>query len=477
MTAGDLTALSPFLITAANLVVVLITLALYRNHALTAILTVGGLFAALVALPAAYSVGARTITPLLIVDGYGLLMMGLVLTATAAVAVLSYGYLDGQRESREEYYVLLLCACLGSMVVVCSSHFASFFIGLELLNVSLYALIAYTRGRVKSLEGGLKYLIPAAASDAFLLFGMALVYCDTGTMEFVRLQQGIASQSGLVILTGLAMLFVGIGFKLALVPFHLWVADVYQGAPAPVTAFVATVSKGAVFALLFRYFRHGTEDGGSGLFVLFSAIAVASMFVGNLLALMQDNVKRLLAYSSIAHLGYLLVTFLAGGQLAVTAALYYLAAYFVTTLGAFGVVTVLSSSEHDADDLACYRGLAWRRPALAAVFTAMLLSLAGIPVTAGFIGKFYAVAAGVGTAKWLLVTTLILNSVIGLFYYVRVMVALFAHPDEDRPILEPSARTPWPAHALLAVLAGLLLWLGLYPPTWLNVIALAMVGS
>lgn len=475
MTVSDLIALTPFLVVAGMAVLILVVVAFRRNHALTAALTFGALIAGLVTLPAAYASTRGGITAVLVVDGYGLLIMGLVLGATAAVSVLSYAYLEGGTENPEEYYVLLLCACLGSMIVVCSSHFASFFLGLELLNVSLYALIAYTRVNVKSLEAGLKYLIPAAASDAFLLFGMALLYCETGTMEFVKLQEALVGQTTLVSFAGLAMLFLGMGFKLALVPFHMWVGDVYQGAPAPVTAFVATVSKGAVFALLFRYFRSGTGDGGDGLFVLFSVIAVASMFVGNLLALLQDNVKRLLAYSSVAHLGYLLVAFLAGGQLAIPAVLYYLAAYFVTTLGAFGVIAVLSDTRQEADDLTSYRGLAWRRPALAAVFTGMLLSLAGIPVTAGFIGKFYVVAAGVGTARWLLVTMLIVNSVIGLFYYVRAIAAMYAPPDTGPSAVESKAGTSWTAQALLAVLACLLLWLGLYPPTWLEVIETLVV--
>jgi len=470
MTAHDLIALSPFLIVAAMAVLLPVVVAFYRNHLLTAVLTLGALLVALAALPVAFAAAPALITALVLVDGYGLLIVGLVLAATAAVTIFSYGYLEGGTERPEEYYILLLCACLGSTIVVCSAHFVSFFLGLELLNVSLYALIAYPRGSLKSLEGGLKYLIPAAASDAFLLFGMALAYCETGTMEFVPLQEALVLESGSILLAGLALLFLGMGFKLALVPFHMWAADVYEGAPAPVTAFVATVSKGAVFALLFRYFRVEAAEGGGGLFVLFSAIAVASMFVGNLLALMQDNVKRLLAYSSIAHLGYLLVAFLAGGELAIPAVLYYLAAYFVTTLGAFGVVTALSANEREADALACYRGLAWRKPAMAAVFTGMLLSLAGIPVTAGFIGKFFVVAAGVGTARWLLVTMLILNSVIGLFYYVRVIVAMYAHPDEGPSTLEPASRTSWAAQALLAALACLLLWLGLYPPTWIDLI-------
>ena len=194
-------------------------------------------------------------------------------------------------------------------------------------------------------------------------------------------------------LVGVGLIIVGFSFKLALVPFHLWTPDVYQGAPAPVTAFVATVSKGAMFALLVRYFSVVDLRSHHALVIVFTLLAIASMVVGNLLALLQHNVKRLLAYSSIAHLGYLLVAFLASSVLATTAVTFYLVAYFVTTLGAFGVVTVLSTGEREAESLDDYRGLVVRRPWLAALFTAMLLSLAGIPLTAGFVGKFYLTVA------------------------------------------------------------------------------------
>jgi NADH-quinone oxidoreductase subunit N len=269
-----------------------------------------------------------------------------------------------------------------------------------------------------------------------------------------------AGAHGLPFTAGLAMIIIGLGFKLAVVPFHLWTPDVYEGAPAPVTAFVATVSKGAVFALVLRYFSVVDIHTHRPLFVIFTIIAIASMFTGNLLALLQSNVKRILAYSSISHLGYLLVTLLASGATAVTAAAFYLTAYFITTLGAFGVVTVLSEKDRDADSMDDYRGLAWRRPWLAGVFTAMLLSLAGIPLTAGFIGKFTVVAAGVGSALWLLVIILTVNSAIGLYYYLRIIVALYLRTGEEKATGPELSRT---GSAVLSGLTILLIWLGVYP--------------
>ena len=227
------------------------------------------------------------------------------------------------------------------------------------------------------------------------------------------------------------MIIIGMGFKLALVPFHLWVADVYEGAPAPLTGFVATVSKGAIFALLLRYFNSTNIVNSRPLFFAFASIAIASMFFGNLLALLQKNIKRVLAYSSIAHMGYLLVAFLASGPLAVAAVAFYLLSYFATTLGAFGIITVLSNKDRDLDKVEDYRGLFFKHPWLSGIFTLMLFSLAGIPLTAGFIGKFYILSAGVNSRLWLLVVLLVINSVIGLFYYLRIITALYRQPGAE----------------------------------------------
>ena len=259
----------------------------------------------------------------------------------------------------------------------------------------------------------------------------------------------------------------GIGFKLGVVPFHLWAPDVYEGAPAPVTAFLATVSKGAIFALLLRYFYSSGAQQFRPVFLLFAIIAIASMLIGNLLALLQNNIKRILAYSSIAHMGYLLVAFEAGGSAASEAIAFYLVAYFITTIGAFGVVTVLSAGERDADTLEDYTGLFWRRPMLASIFTLMLLSLAGIPVTAGFFAKFSVVAAGASAGIWGLILILVITSVIGLFYYLRVVVTMFARVQEEAPRAEPHAMG---GSYVLVALTILLVWLGVYPVFLLNVI-------
>jgi NADH-quinone oxidoreductase subunit N len=461
---------------AATSVIVMLATTVNRSHALALGLTLAGLAGAFVSV---FFGHFRQVTTLLVIDSYALFFMGLIVAASFTVALLAYGYLAQREGNREEFYVLILVATLGAMVLAASTHFASFFLGLEILSVALYALISYLHGRALPVEAGIKYLVLAAASAAFLLFGMALIYADLGTMDFARMAERLASSVAVnptLLLPGIILIVTGIGFKLALVPFHMWTPDVYEGAPAPVTAFVATVSKGGMFALLLRYFHQSGAHSFSPVFLVISIIAVASMFAGNLLALLQNNVKRILAYSSIAHMGYLLVAFQIGGSLGEGAAAFYLVAYFVMTLGAFGVVTLLSERQRDADLLDDYRGLFWRRPALALVFTAMLLSLAGIPLTAGFVGKFYIVAAGASAGAWALILILVTTSTIGLFYYLRVVVVLFQQPAASDVVHEPIPRRAPGATLVLAALTVILVWLGVYPTPLLRAIQTA-IGS
>jgi len=470
MSYAELFGLIPFIVLTASAVLLMLFIAWYRNLAITAAATGGALLLSFVTLPLVQSRGSVAITSLLVMDGYAIFFTGLVLAAALAVVLLSYQYLEHREGHKEEYYLLLLLATLGSAVIVSSSHFASFFLGLEVLSISLYGLIAYPRRSLLCLEAGIKYLILASVADGFLLFGMALIYAKSGTMAFDGVARVVAEGSGPVLLCGTALLIAGVAFKLSLVPFHLWTPDVYEGAPAPVTALLATISKGAVFALVLRYFA-GIDLNSSGpAAIFFTVIAVASMVVGNILALWQVNVKRLLAYSSIAHMGYLLVAFVAGGTTGGTAVGFYLAAYFVTILGAFGVITVMSHAERDADSIDDYVGLAWERPWLAGVFTAMLLSLAGIPLTAGFIGKFYLIAAGVGSALWLMVMVLIVTSVIGLFYYLRVIVAMYTPKERADKGLPESTHAPMAANFALTVLTVLLVALGVYPSPLIRLI-------
>lgn len=472
MSVADLIAILPLIVLAAGMVILMLVIAFRRSHALIYGLTLAVLllaFAALLFPPAPENV---QVTPLLVLDSYARFITGMVIGAAFVVALFAYGYNRRRSFRPEEFYLLLLAATLGAAVLAASSHFASFFIGLEILSISLYAMIGYSHDRALSIEAGIKYLILASSSAAFLLFGMALVYAQTGQLEFAGIAARLLSAPegfSAVSLTGLVMMLVGFGFKLALVPFHMWTPDVYEGAPAPVTAFIASISKGSVFAVMLRFFYPLDLLNNRPLLLVFVILAVTTMLAGNLLALLQTNLKRLLAYSSVANLGYLLVAFLAGGGNAIAASTFYLVAYIITVLAAFGVVSVLSGGENEAGALENYRGLMWRRPWLAAVLTAAMLSLAGMPLTVGFMGKFYLVLAGVGSALWLPVIVLVVGSAIGLYYYLRVVVMLFS------PAKGPAEAIPAPSLSLgsglaLAGLLLLLLWLGVYPATFIQAI-------
>ncbi|QNI33459.1 NADH-quinone oxidoreductase subunit N [Alloacidobacterium dinghuense] len=461
----------PLMLMSATALAVMLAIAVKRNHLAAAGITLIGLGASFFSLLVAASSIPQQLGRLLIFDSYSLLYMALLLCAAAFVVLLSYNYLEQRHEHREEFYILILLATTGAMVLVASRHFISLFLGLELLSVSLYALISYTRSETISIEAGIKYLVLAASSSSVLLFGLALIYEESGSMDLSQLATTLNHTATFPLIAGLMLAFTGIGFKLAVVPFHLWTPDVYEGAPLPVTAFIATVSKGGMFALILRWLHLQNTGLAGTVGVVLSIIAIASMLTGNLLALTQTNIKRILAYSSIAHMGYALVALIAGGTLGAPAATYYLAAYFTTILGAFGVMTILSGPEGEAASIDDYRGLFWRRPILAAAFTAMLLSLAGIPLTAGFLGKFYVIAAGASQSRWVLLFTLIVSSTIGLFYYLRILAAMYAKTSQ---IIPQRTTMPVPATVALAVLTGLIFLLGLYPaPLWNAIVSAA----
>jgi NADH-quinone oxidoreductase subunit N len=369
---------------------------------------------------------------------------------------------------------LLQASIFGAVVLVASNNFVSLFLGLEILSISLYSIIAYVKTRLRSVEAGLKYLILAAASSAFLLFGMALIYIDTGTLSFSQMD-GVFQNTQFLSVAGLALMLVGIGFKLALVPFHLWTPDIYEGAPAPVSALIATISKGSMIALLLR-FVHGTGSLEMEWFVwTLSLMAIASMLFGNILALRQDNIKRLLAYSSIAHLGYILIAVLAKTDLSVEAVSFYLVAYFISIIGAFGTISIFSFSEIEIEKIEDLRGMFWTRPVLSVIFCLMFFSLIGIPLTAGFIGKFYVLWAAISDDLWLLAIVLIISSVIGLYYYLRVIKTMLSRVD-DQPLGMWTSNPSRMGFVVLSVLGILLIFLGVYPTQLIDLIQYLHMG-
>jgi len=459
-----ITAYLPLIMVAATAVAVLLGIAWRRDHTVTVAVSVLGLGLALIAQAFAWQV-IPLHTLLLEFDGLALLAGLLILASTLACAILSHAYLESFHERREEFYVLLLCAAAGGMVLAASRHLASLFIGLELLSMPLYGMLAYAFHEQRSLEAGIKYLILSAAASAFLLFGMALLYAQTGELRIDVLMASLNQSEGVWGLAGIGLMLVGLGFKLSVVPFHLWTPDVYEGGPGPAATFLATASKVAVFALLMRLMLSTPVLQSEWLRAVLTVLALASMLVGNLLALTQSNLKRILGYSSIAHFGYLLTVLVVADGLAAETGGVYLVTYVLSTLAAFGVVILVSNTAggEDAAALHYYRGLFWRRPYLTAVLTVSMLSLAGIPATVGFIGKFYLIALGVESQRWWLVGGILLGSAIGLYYYLRVTITLFmAQPGMRRR----DASDDWGVRAgglVVLGVAGLVILLGIYP--------------
>ena len=464
MTLLQAQALLPYLVLAGGIVLLLVLVAWANSEAMAFGGALCVLIATLMALPKAWGAGSQAVDGFMVVDGFALFFFGLFVLAAVATALLTFRYLPSRAAHRQEFYILLTIATLGAAVSASATNFAGFMLGLEVLSVSLYVLIAYSEHGKPPLEAATKYLVLSGAASSTILFGMALIYFATGTLAFGYDAGELARSDRAALALGQALLLGGVFFKLSLVPFHMWTPDVYQGAPAPVTGFVATVSKGAVVAVFLRYALDSDLLGSDVVRSVVVLVGALSMIGGNVLALLQTNVKRVLAYSSIAHMGYLLVAVAVlavpgeARTLGVEAVLIYLVGYFLMTLAAFGVVAALSGGDEEVEELVAYTGLLWRRPVLAAVLIVAALSLAGIPCTVGFIAKFYVVAAGVQGAEWTLVWALIAGSAIGVYYYLRIVFTMTKRRDLPPAAVAVKGRES----ATAAALGVLVVVLGVY---------------
>jgi NADH-quinone oxidoreductase subunit N len=386
----------------------------------------------------------------------------LLFCAVAAVAVLqSWDYIKRTRINHGEYYALLLSATLGMILMAASSDLITIFLGLELMSLALYVLVGFRRTRLDSSEAALKYFLLGAFASGFLLYGIALLYGATGTTNLGRMAVFLADSPLLgnpMLVMGGLLLLVGFGFKVAAVPFHMWTPDAYEGAPTTVTGFMSAGAKAAGFAALLRVVIVALPGLQADWRPLLSWIAILTMTLGNVTALLQTNLKRMLAYSSIAHAGYLLVAVVAGGLDGGSAALFYLAVYSVMNLGAFGVLALLGRQQEERVLLSDLAGLGVRHPALAAAMAVFMLSLGGIPPTAGFMGKVYLFSVAVNAGLVPLVIVGVLNSVVSIFYYLRVTVAMYMQEPEGEPV-----EVAWAAPAAIAAIAtvALTLWWGI----------------
>ena len=430
MNATMFSALAPILMLSLTAVVLMIQASIKRDQSVAWVITAVGFLLTLWSASYARDF-IQPVTILLEVDHWSLFFTSLILMASLVTLVLSKETFSSEGERKEEYYLLLVLSVLGAVVLIQSSHMVSLLLGMELMGVALYAMIAFPERGQLPLEGAVKYLVLSACASAMLLYGFALIYAATGELSYAGIGARAAlayAENPMLMMAGSAMVLAGIGFKLSVAPFHMWTPDVYEGAPTPVTGFLATVSKSAVFVALSRFYIDGALYQFSGLNTALVVLAIASMLVGNWLALRQENIKRLLAYSSIAHFGYLLVVLIAltylEADLVSQSITFYLTAYIVTTLAAFTIVSMVAGEDTAKQNISAFAGLFWSRPLEASALTVAMLSLAGIPLTAGFMAKFFVITVGIQSGLWGLLAVLVIASAIAIYYYLRIIFAM-----------------------------------------------------
>ncbi|MFQ5817572.1 MAG: NADH-quinone oxidoreductase subunit N [Terriglobia bacterium] len=400
------------------------------------------------------------------VDAFSVFMHFLILLVTGLTILASFRYLDREEIHCGEYYALLLFATIGMGLMVAANELVLIFLGLEISSIATYILAGFRRTALRSNEAAMKYFLLGSFATAFLLYGIALMFGATGTTFLGDVRAVLEGGQANLTLTwmAVALLFVGLAFKVASVPFQVWTPDVYEGAPAPVTAFLSVGPKAAAFAAFLRIFFIALEPLANQWFWLIWVSAVLTMFVGNLAALVQTNVKRMLAYSSIAHAGYILIAFAAGNEFGIAAVLFYLVAYALMKLGAFSVVAHVSGSGEERVSIEDYTGLGSRQPLVAACFSVFLFSLIGVPLTGGFLGKLYifraALDAGSTELVWLVVFGAI-NTAISIYYYLRVVIAMYFREPRGEVSLAP---LPASLAFVLTFAALVTIYLGLASP-------------
>jgi NADH-quinone oxidoreductase subunit N len=426
-----------------------------------------GALLALVSIHFMAVVGGLGYSNLISADGFSVFVHVVVVGAAAIVILGSMDYLDMEGVQSGEFYALVLFATAGMGILASANELVTAFVGLEMSSISSYILAGYRKRAPKSNEASLKYFILGSFATAFFLYGIAMIYGATGTTRIDLIQTAfqvnpLDPKAGASILPmfGLGLIFVGLGFKVVAAPFQIYAPDVYEGAPSPVTALLASAPKVATFAIMVRIFYVAFGSATNVWFWVIWVSAVLTMIIGNLGALVQTNVKRMLAYSSIAHAGYILVAFAAGTDLGIAAILFYLAAYSLMKIGAFLVVSHLGQQDEQRLELKDYAGLSSKQPVLAACFSLFLLSLLGLPATGGFLGKFFAFQAALDSRLVWLVVIAAINSVIGAYYYLRVIISMyFWDPARD---YEPAKVRPALATALTIAAVGTI-YLGILP--------------
>ncbi len=407
----------------------------------------------------------RAIADAVVVDGFAVFFMVVISIAVILAALVGDAYLRREELEGPEFHVLLLLSASGGLLMASANDLIVLFLGLEILSIALYVLAGFHGRRMESREAAMKYFVLGAFSSALFLYGIALVYGSTGSTNLPAiatfLATNVTANSG-VMLAGMMLLLVGLGFKVAAVPFHTWTPDVYQGAPSPVTGFMAAAAKAAGFAGLLRVFFSTFATLRLDWQPVIAVIAVATLLLGSVLAVVQSDIKRMLAYSSISHAGYVLVGLQAASARGIAGALFYLLAYTFMVIGSFAIVTVVGRRGDARHDVESYRGLASNRPALALAFTVLLMAQAGIPFTTGFLAKFYVIAAAVDSGSYALAVIAMLAAVIAAFFYLRVIIVMYS-PASDQDAAPAAIPVPGTVVAAVGVAVAFTVIAGLLP--------------
>ena len=461
----DLIALAPVLVLSVFAMLVLV-LDLWggRNKSLLVFTSLVGLLMTAISAFAKHPIPAYSFNDSYIVDHMSLFFICIFTISSALAILLSVEYNEREGIRAGEYYALILFCTVGMILLASSTDMIMIFLGIEIVSICLYVLAGIRRNDHRSNEAALKYFLLGAFATGFLLYGMTLVYGSTGSTNLFKIAEFVqnpSAQSSPLLLMGLVLLVIGFGFKVASAPFHMWAPDVYQGAPTPVTAFMAVGPKAAAFAAFFRVFTEAFPDMSSSWEILLSIIAVLSMIVGNLGAIMQTNIKRMLAFSSVSHAGYILMAVIAKSSLGSSSMLFYMLTYAFMTFGVFGIIIILGRKGEENLEIQNYSGLAYKHPVIALSMTIFLLSLGGLPPFAGFVAKFYLFSAAIQEGLLTLVIIAVLNSAISFYYYLKIVVFMYMKEPEAEFNISLTPMT------LFVVLIGVIgtIQLGIFPNT------------
>jgi NADH-quinone oxidoreductase subunit N len=472
ITLMDLIVIAPALVLTASALVILLLSAFVPagRRGFLGYCALAGVIAAMASLLWGNNAAQSGFNGMVLMDPFALFFTVIIGIITFLTILASLGYARREGIDFGEYYVLILFAAVGMLLMAAGGNLLIIFLGLEVMSIAIYILAGIMRDDARSVEAAFKYFLLGAFASAFLLYGIALIYASTGTLDLAGINLVFTGQQSLrilpIVITGLALLIVGFGFKIALVPFHMWTPDVYEGAPTTITAFMATGVKAAAFAAFVRVFWSALPQLAPYWTEIMWGLAVATMTVGNIIALMQTNIKRMLAYSSIAHAGYILVAFVAGNELGTAGILFYLLAYSFMNIGAFTIVILLGNKGEERTSISDYAGLGSRHPLLAAAMAIFMFSLAGVPPTAGFMAKLYVFSAAIQGGYYWLAVIGVVNSAVAAYYYLRVLIYVYFREQEgEAPIIQFA-----PAAVLaVAISAWGVLHLGVLPSAFLTI--------